>query len=223
PRELLRQLERPLQALVHGPRDVPARHQALRNAIQWSYDLLDPEEQCVFMSLGVFSGGCTAAAAQAVLGESIAVLPVLERLHQASLLQQQTVADETRFLMLETIREFALEQLKTHEEYPGVHLSYEEAEGTANRVQLLAQRSSAADSAVCASRLSVQQRHAEFFLALLEQAVPELSSSQRTQWTQRLKAELANLRVALQTLLEAGDGPSALRLVAMLWPYWADQ
>jgi tetratricopeptide (TPR) repeat protein len=90
---------------------VPARHQALRNAIQWSYDLLDSEEQRVFMSLGVFNGGCTAEAAQAVLGESIAVLPVLERLHQASLLQQQTVADETRFLMLETIREFALEQL----------------------------------------------------------------------------------------------------------------
>jgi predicted ATPase/DNA-binding SARP family transcriptional activator len=113
PLELLRQLERPLQALVHGPRDVPARHQALRNAIQWSYDLLDSEEQRVFMSLGVFAGGCTAEAAQAVLGESITVLPVLESLHGASLLQQQTVADETRFLMLETIREFALEQLTT--------------------------------------------------------------------------------------------------------------
>ena len=70
PLELLRQLERPLQALVHGPRDVPARHQSLRNAIQWSYDLLDSEEQRVFRCLGVFAGGCTAEAAQAVLGES---------------------------------------------------------------------------------------------------------------------------------------------------------
>jgi predicted ATPase/DNA-binding SARP family transcriptional activator len=223
PLELLRQLERPLQALVHGPRDVPARHQALRNAIQWSYDLLDPEEQCVFLSLGVFAGGCTAEAAQAVLGESIAALPVLERLHQASLLQQQTVDDETRFLMLETIREFALEQLETQEESPGVHRSCEYAEGSANAVQYLAQRPSAAGSALRAHRLGVQRRHAEFFLALLEQAVPELSGSQRMQWAQRLKTELANLRVALQTLIEAQDGPRALRLVAMLWYYWSDQ
>jgi predicted ATPase/DNA-binding SARP family transcriptional activator len=111
PLDLLRQLERPLQALVHGPRDVPARHQALRNAIQWSYDLLNPEEQRVFTSLGVFAGGCTAEAAQAILGDSLAVLEVLESLHAASLVQRHTVADETRFVMLETIREFALEQL----------------------------------------------------------------------------------------------------------------
>jgi len=223
PLELLRQLERPLQALVHGPRDVPARHQALRNAIQWSYDLLDPEEQWVFMSLAIFAGGCTATAAQAVLGESIAVLPVLERLHQASLLQQQTVDGETRFLMLETIREFALEQLETQEESSGVHRSCEEAEGSANAAQHLAQRASATGSAVRAHRFSVQRRHAEFFLALLEQAMPELSSSRRTLWTERLKTEVANLRVALQTLIEAQDGPRALRLVALLWQYWADQ
>jgi predicted ATPase/DNA-binding SARP family transcriptional activator/Tfp pilus assembly protein PilF len=201
PLELLNQLERPLQALVHGPRDVPARHQALRTAIQWSYDLLTAEEQRVFVSLGVFAGGCTAEAAQAVLGEALAVLPVLESLHGASLVQQHTVADETRFVMLETIREFALEQLKTQAESP-----------RANRPREVAAR-----------RLSVQQRHAEFFLALLEQAVPELSGSRRAQWTQRLKTELANLRVALQTLLEAQDGPRALRLVAMLWHYWSDQ
>jgi tetratricopeptide (TPR) repeat protein len=96
---------------VGGPRDVPTRHQALRNAIQWSYDLLEPQEQHLFISLCVFAGGCTIEAAQAVLGESIEALPILESLHQGSLLQQQTVADQTRFVMLETIREFALERL----------------------------------------------------------------------------------------------------------------
>jgi predicted ATPase/DNA-binding SARP family transcriptional activator len=116
PHELLCQLDRPLQALTHGPRDVPARHQALRSAIQWSYDLLTPTEQRVFVSLGVFAGGCTAEAAQAVLGQPLAVLPVLECLHEASLLRRQTVAGETRFVMLETIREFALEQLAARDE-----------------------------------------------------------------------------------------------------------
>jgi DNA-binding SARP family transcriptional activator len=87
-RELLEQLEQPLQALARGPRDVSARHQSLRQAIQWSYDLLSSEEQRVFRCLGVFAGGCSVEAAQAVLGESIAVLPVVEVLNQASLLQQ---------------------------------------------------------------------------------------------------------------------------------------
>jgi predicted ATPase/DNA-binding SARP family transcriptional activator len=194
PAKLLGQLERPLQALVHGPRDVPIRHQALRNAIQWSYDLLTPEEQHIFISLGVFAGGCTVEAAQAVVGESFPVLSVLESLHGASLVRQQITADETRFVMLETIREFAIEQLKTQEE-----------------------------SSPDAGHLSIQRRHAEYFLALLEQAVPELSSPRRMQWIERLKAESLNLRIALQTLINGQNGPAALRLVAMLWPYWSDQ
>jgi predicted ATPase/DNA-binding SARP family transcriptional activator/DNA-binding NarL/FixJ family response regulator len=110
--ELLRQLDRPLQVLVRGPRDVPARHQALRNAIQWSYDLLDAGAQRAFATLGVFAGGWGAEAAQAVLGEECEALPVLEALHGASLVQQHMALGQTRFSMLETIREFALEQLQ---------------------------------------------------------------------------------------------------------------
>ena len=78
PRELLQQLEQPFAALAHGPRDGSARHRSLRHAIQWSYDLLDAEEQRVFRHLGVFAGGASVEAAQAVVGESIAVLPMLE-------------------------------------------------------------------------------------------------------------------------------------------------
>ncbi|MBV9787618.1 MAG: AAA family ATPase [Chloroflexi bacterium] len=121
PLDLLRLLDQPLQALVRGPRDVPARHQTLCAAIQWSYDLLDAEAQRVFMRLGVFAGGFSVEAAQAVLGESLPVLPVLETLHEVSLLQQQIVADETRFLMLATIREFALGQLTAHGEATATH------------------------------------------------------------------------------------------------------
>ncbi len=111
PIEMLRQLDRPLQALTHGPSDAPQRHQTLRNALCWSYDLLQPEEQRVFRQLSVFAGGCTIEAAQVGTGESTPVLPTLEALHQASLLQPQVSAGETRFVMLETLREFAAEQL----------------------------------------------------------------------------------------------------------------
>jgi predicted ATPase/DNA-binding SARP family transcriptional activator len=117
--ELLRQLDRPLQALTRSPRDAPPRHRALRNAIQWSYDLLDAETQRAFATLGVFAGGWSAEAAQAVLGPSCDALTVLETLHQASLVQMQPVADETRFSMLVTIREFALEQREAGEAAEG--------------------------------------------------------------------------------------------------------
>jgi predicted ATPase/DNA-binding SARP family transcriptional activator len=111
PSDMLHQLERPLQVLINGPGDVPKRHQTLRNTIQWSYDLLNPPEQRVFVHLGLFAGGCSIEAAQVVLGELNSALPALETLHQASLLQQQVIAGETRFVMLGTLREFALEQL----------------------------------------------------------------------------------------------------------------
>jgi predicted ATPase len=111
PHDLLGQLERPLQALVRGPRDIPARHQALRSAIQWSYDLLGADEQRVFRHMGAFAGGWSVAAAQAVVGMEENVLPLLESLRAASLLQCHAVAGETRFALLETIREFAQEQL----------------------------------------------------------------------------------------------------------------
>jgi predicted ATPase/DNA-binding SARP family transcriptional activator len=116
PRELLQQLERPLQALASGSRDVAPRHQSLRQAIQWSYDLLSPDEQRAFRALGVFAGGCTAEAAQAALGPPLDALPLLEALHRASLLQRQALGEQTRFLTLATIREFALEQLALHGE-----------------------------------------------------------------------------------------------------------
>jgi predicted ATPase/DNA-binding SARP family transcriptional activator len=126
PQELLRQLDQPLLALANGPRDVSARHRSLRHAIQWSYDLLDAEEQRVFRALGVFAGGCTAEAAQAALGPALAVLPVLEALDRASLLQRQLVAGQTRFFLLETIREFAREQLAQRDE----GLAVQERHGT---------------------------------------------------------------------------------------------
>ena len=111
PRELLHLLEQPLEALAQGPCDGSARHRSLRHAIRWSYDLLAAEEQRVFRHLGVFAGGASVEAAVAILGAPTHVLPVLETLVQVSLVQQQIVAAQTRFGLLETICEFALEQL----------------------------------------------------------------------------------------------------------------
>jgi tetratricopeptide (TPR) repeat protein len=104
PPQLLQRLEHRLPLLTGGARDLPARQQTLRAAIEWSYDLLDEAERQLFARLAVFSGGCTLEAAEEV---SDADLDTLESLVDKSLVRER----EGRFAMLETIREFALELL----------------------------------------------------------------------------------------------------------------
>jgi predicted ATPase len=116
PQVLLRRLERRLPLLTGGSQDVPTRQQTLRNTVAWSYHLLDAQEQRLFRRLCVFVGGCALEAIEFVcetLGDG--ALPVLEgvsSLLDKSLLQQiEQGAEEPRFVMLETIREYGLEIL----------------------------------------------------------------------------------------------------------------
>ncbi|HYB53611.1 MAG TPA: protein kinase, partial [Thermoanaerobaculia bacterium] len=116
PAALRARLESRLALLTDGARDLPARQQTLRGAIDWSHDLLDPAEQMLFRRLSVFAGGCTLEAAEAVCNARTDlerdVLDLMSSLIDKSLVQQVEPADgEPRFLMLETIREYALERL----------------------------------------------------------------------------------------------------------------
>ena len=116
---LLDRLERRLALLSGGAQDLPARQQTMRAAIAWSYDLLSPVEQALFRRLAVFVGGWTLEAAEAVcsLGAEpdaeARVFEGLASLADKSLLWADHQADEgPRFAMLETVREFGLEQLE---------------------------------------------------------------------------------------------------------------
>jgi non-specific serine/threonine protein kinase len=119
PEAMLPRLERRLPWLTGGPRDAPERHQALRATVGWSYDLLPPGEQQLFRRIAVFVGGCTLDSVAAVCGSGSDAAPVEEDLLQAvtslldkSLLRQEpTGVEQSRLYMLETIREYALEQL----------------------------------------------------------------------------------------------------------------
>jgi predicted ATPase/DNA-binding CsgD family transcriptional regulator len=121
PAELAGQLLAPeggsaLRVLNAGPRDAPGRQRALRFAIAWSYNLLAPQEQTLFRRLAVFVGGLTLEAAQAVAhtdGNAAidAVEGIAALVDQSLLLQQESIPGESRYGMLETVREFALEQL----------------------------------------------------------------------------------------------------------------
>jgi non-specific serine/threonine protein kinase len=114
PVAILERLDDRLDLLRIEVRDAPRRHQALREAIGWSYELLSPEEQSLFSRLAVFVGGCTLDSATTVCGAS---LDQLTSLLDKSLLQLvEDVEGEPRFHMLETIRAYALEQLAAHAE-----------------------------------------------------------------------------------------------------------
>jgi predicted ATPase len=124
PSALLQRLEHRLPLLSRGARDLPQRQQTLRNTIAWSYDLLEAGEQKLFRRLAVFVGGFTLEAVQAVcypdvtgatpaqVDDESETLEQLAQLLDKSLVQeQQSTSGEPRFTMLETIREFASEQL----------------------------------------------------------------------------------------------------------------
>jgi non-specific serine/threonine protein kinase len=122
PQALLRRLEHRLPVLTQGAPDLPERQQTLRQTLAWSQELLAPAERALFRHLAVFAGGWTLEAAEAVCTD--ADLPaelMLERLQvlvDSSLVRPLDAAgDEPRYGMLETIREYALEQLgEAHEE-----------------------------------------------------------------------------------------------------------
>jgi predicted ATPase len=121
PQAIMARLERRLPLLVHAAPTLPARHRTLRAAIAWSYDLLGAQEQALFRRLAIFAGGCSLSAVEAV-GRGSHLLPSLEletlegvtTLVDHSLLHPDPACQddpEPRFLMLETVREYALEQL----------------------------------------------------------------------------------------------------------------
>jgi predicted ATPase/DNA-binding CsgD family transcriptional regulator len=117
PEELLERLDKPLELLTHGPRDLPARQQELRSTIGWSYRLLDAGQRRLLRGLGVFSGGCSIEQAEEVLGRgeqsSTGVLDGLASLVDHGLARRMQTSDgRTRVGTLETIREFALAELE---------------------------------------------------------------------------------------------------------------
>ncbi|HJT58697.1 MAG TPA: protein kinase [Ktedonobacteraceae bacterium] len=210
PQHLLARLEEPFKILSSASRTFPPRHQTLHNALQWSYDLLDSDEQRIFRNLSVFAGGWTVEAVESMeerRGRLIApttdssalvapiphnplpdppVLDIIGSLLDKSLLvQRKQEGREPRLQMLLTVREYALELLRASGEIE-----------------------------------QTQQAHALYFLSFVEQAESHLKGPQQSTWILKLEREQENMRTALAWLLKQGDAELALRFCGALSWFW---
>ena len=121
PEAMVGRLQARLSFLVDGPQDAPARHQTLRDTLDWSFALLGPAEQRLLRRLAIFAGGSSLEAAVAVAGEpgesEDAVLGQLSVLLDHTLLQRRASGGEVRFTLLATVREYGLERLTAAHEH----------------------------------------------------------------------------------------------------------
>jgi predicted ATPase/DNA-binding SARP family transcriptional activator len=189
--QIAARLDDRFQLLTGGSRTALPRHQTLRATLDWSYDLLSDSERMMLQRLSVFTGGWSAAAAEAVCtGGEIQPDDVLDLLSQLSskslILSERKPGEQARYGMLETIREYTSEKL-----------------------------------AEAGERAAVRDRHLDFFVSLAEEAEPQLFSPDQVYWLNRLEAEHENLRAAAAWSLERKAATPALRLVGALSWFWS--
>jgi predicted ATPase len=191
PQVMVSRLKSRMTLLTGGASDLPTRQKTLRATLEWSYSLLNEGEQMLFRWLGVFVGGCTLDAAEAICGRvredvPLDVLDGLSGLVDKSLLrQQETSHGEPRFWMLQTIQEYALERLTESGEED-----------------------------------SVRQGHAAYYLGVTTEAEQQLKGGEQEEALYCLEVEHDNLRTALDGSLQRSEIETVAALAGALWRFW---
>ncbi|MFZ6028581.1 MAG: ATP-binding protein [Chloroflexota bacterium] len=178
------------EVLTNGPLDVPARHRTLRATLDWTYQLLDDAERCLFRRLAIFENGFALEAAAAIDAATQSVSgsgtqSVIDRLLQKSLLHTDTTRKGARFFMLQTVRKYALECLNNGGEWE-----------------------------------ETSRAHADYFSCWVETSHARLDYLQEAAWIHCLNFENDNLRVAFRWLIDQNNVEQALRLAETLLRYW---
>jgi len=177
--------------LTGGGRALPQRQQTLRALVDWSYDLLNENEKCVFDRLAVFVGGFDLLAAEAVCGaepiDAMDVLDLLGSLVEKSLVMVDEREDGSRYRMLETIREYAVEKL--------------------------AQRTEDAPA--------TSVRHCNYYFAFAKKARDEINGAQQADAIRHVETDIDNLRKATKLALAGGVDPFiAVKIAVALQGFW---
>lgn len=190
PRAILSRLEHRLKLLTGGARDLPRRQQTMRATVEWSYDLLDPHEKVLFRRLAVFAGGFTLEAAETVC---------------------RRATDGPRVEVLDAVASLVDKSLLVQTERPDGELRFRLLEVVKEYALEALEPTSEANP--------VRQSHASYFLALAEEAEPQLLERASVQWLERLEEEHDNLRTALRWST-AHDADTAVRLAGALQYFW---
>jgi len=210
--QIAKRLDDRFRLLTGGSRTALERHQTLRAALDWSYNLLSEQEQTLFRRLTVFIDGWTLEAAESVCCDPSTALPaervaplragsglvpfgddirsedvlnLLEHLINKSLVIAEEMGHESRYRMLETMRQYALEKLVDAGERDALH-----------------------------------DRHLDYFLQFAETAAPHLIRPEQLEWLVQLDADYENLRFALEWALSKETAELSLRLCAALGSFW---
>jgi predicted ATPase len=188
PQGLLRRLE-DLTASA-GARDLPARQRSMRATLDWSYGLLEPDQQTLFRLLGIFRAGAEPQSVEDLVELSgelrrATVLNVLEGLLEQSLVVVRTdPAGQDRIDMLEPVAQYARSRL------------------------------------VGAEAARAARAHARVYRRLAERAAAGYERADQVSWLARTAADEANLLVAIDRSLDLGDGDTAGRITWAMWLYW---
>jgi predicted ATPase/class 3 adenylate cyclase/AraC-like DNA-binding protein len=190
PEALLRRLGDKLDILSSNSSNQPDRHKTLRSAIEWSYNLLTPEEQTLFRRLSVFSGGCTMEAAEKVCFKGYAanldLIDQITGLVDKSLLQREDQKDgEPRFFMLETLKAFGQERLARSLE-----------------------------------KEDVTRRFVNNVVRLVEGAENHLTGAKQAMWLEALEPELDNIRATLSWSENNREAEIGLKVAISFWRFW---
>lgn len=191
PAALVKRMDKLLDIMDKGQRDLPERQQTLRNTIEWSYNLLDEESKRVFRILGIFKRSWTLEAADAVINSGsntvFDVEDVTENLSDVSLIKPVLVShsDEPRFNMLQTVHEFANEMLDASDEKVQMQISY-----------------------------------ARYFLSFFSAADLDASGVNTEAWMDKMEYEHQNIRAAFYIFLENEMYEEAWKFFYLMVHYW---
>ena len=190
PAALMKRIDKTLDLVSKGHKDLPERQQTLRAAIEWSYNLLSPESQKVFRQLGIFKRSWTLEAADVILNDGDDMIDIeimTESLLDVSLIKPVLVSHsaETRFNMLQTVHEYANEMLDNS------------SEGQITKM-----------------------RYAQYFYQLCRQAEGKLWTRNSEAWLDKLEYEYQNIRAAFYIFIQSDCYAEAWDIVAILCAYW---
>lgn len=215
-----------LALLTGGALDLPNRHRTLRDAIAWSYDLLDHEEAALFRQLGVFVGGCTLEAAETVAGGWMTTPEVAKVRRQivdgVEISATKPPAPDTRLPSGQLAKPTPVLDLIASLVDNSLLKQEEGIEGESRLTMLEAIREYALERLAESGQLDgYQHRYAAYFARLAESAEPHFMAPRRERWLRRIDTELDNLRaVLLWSQAETGDPEIGLRMAGALHWFW---